>query len=144
MPLAPEGNAIYWIFAGLLLLGIEMLTGTFVVLFFACGAFLTALMTWLKVFDSLSWQLVFFALVSGAALFLFWKKLRLGFSGSKAELTTDVGNSVTLDADVAAGAQTEVQYQGARWTALNESGRDLTKGTSVKVTRVDGLTLILK
>jgi membrane protein implicated in regulation of membrane protease activity len=139
-----ENPAINWAVIGLLLLGLEMFTGTFVVLFFACGAFVTAAIAWFGLLESYSLQIVVFTVLSGGSLFFFRDKLRLGIKGHKHELQGDIGTAVTIENDVANGAQTEVQYQGARWIAVNESGNALSKGASVKVAKIDGVKLILK
>lgn len=139
-----DNPALNWAVLGLLLLGLEMFTGTFVVLFFAIGAFLTAALTWLVVIDSSPIQVTVFTVMSAAILFFFRDKVKLGFKSKNEDLKGDVGTSVMVDADVAPGEQTEVQYQGARWIAVNESGQVLTKGASAKVVKVDGVKLILK
>ena len=65
-------------------------------------------------------------------------------NGRNNELKGDVGTAVTIESDVAPGGQTEVQYQGARWIAVNETGQTLSKGSAAKVAQVDGVKLILK
>jgi membrane protein implicated in regulation of membrane protease activity len=139
-----ENSALSWLVLGMVLVGLELFTGTFVVMFFSVGAFLTALIAWLGVIDSLPIQIVIFTLLSGGGLFYFRDKLKVGYKDTDGDLKSDVGSVIHLDSDVEAGAQTEVQYQGARWPAVNESGRFLAKGTSIKVAKVDGVTLILK
>ncbi len=135
---------INWLVLGFVLLGLEMFTGTFVVLFFAVSAMLTAGLVWLCGIESVPVQVVIFAVCGGAALFLFRGKLRIGFQSKAQELRLDIGTSVAIEDDVAPGGQTEVQYQGTRWLAVNESGRILMKGTRTKVSRVDGNKLLLQ
>jgi membrane protein implicated in regulation of membrane protease activity len=139
-----ENPAINWAVLGLLLLGLEMFTGTFVVLFFAIGAFLTAMITWTVVVESMPLQIVVFTVLSAGILFYFRDKIRIGVKGRNNELKGDVGTAVTIESDVAPGGQTEVQYQGARWIAVNETGQTLSKGSAAKVAQVDGVKLILK
>ena len=144
MEMFSENPAINWAVMGLLLLGLEMFTGTFVVLFFSIGAFVTAVITYLVVIESVPLQIVIFTILSCGMLFFFRDKIRMGVHGHNERLKGDIGTFVTLEADVANGSQTEVQYQGARWIAVNDSGKDLTKGSSVRVAHVDGVKLILK
>ena len=139
-----ENLAMSWLVLGMILLGLELFTGTFVVMFFSVGALLTAFIAWLGVIDSLPIQIVIFTVLSGAGLFYFRDKLKLGYKGETGHLKSDVGSVVYLESDVEAGAQTEVHYQGARWPAINDSGRVLTKGSSIKVAKVDGVKLILR
>ena len=144
MDMFSENLALSWLVLGMVLFGLELFTGTFVVMFFAVGALLTALIAWLGVIDSLPIQIVIFTILSGGGLFYFRDKLKIGYKGETGTLKSDIGSVVYLESDVAVGGQTEVQYQGARWLAVNESGRVLAKGSSVKVAQVDGVKLILK
>lgn len=144
MELFSENLPLSWVVLGFILLGLELFSGTFVVLFFACGAFLTALIAWLGIINSLPIQVVIFAILSCGALFYFRDKLKLAYKGQEGELKGDVGTIIYVESDVPVGAQTEVSYQGARWQAVNESGKPLTKGMSVKVAQIDGIKLILK
>ena len=139
--ISPELN---WAVIGLLLLGLELFTGTFVVLFFACGAFITALLTWMGVLESQPVQVFVFTVLSAGGLLAFKDKLRRGWGGKQQDLHGDVGVAITLHSDLPAHGQTEVQYQGTPWTAVNESGRDMAKGETVRVVRTDGVKLILK
>ena len=144
MDMLSENLALNWLVLGMVLFGLELFTGTFVVMFFAVGALFTALIAWLGIIDSLPIQIVIFTVLSGGGLFYFRDKLKIGYKGETGTLKSDVGSIVYLESDVDVGAQTEVHYQGARWPAVNESGRALTKGSPVKVAQVDGVKLILK
>jgi membrane protein implicated in regulation of membrane protease activity len=144
MMMFSENPAVNWAVVGLLLLGVELFTGTFMVLFFAFGAFLTAAITWLGFLEGEPFQIVIFTVLSVGGLFFFRDKLRVGLKGHKHELQGDIGTSVMIDTDVAPGAQTEVQYQGARWIAVNDSDQVLSRGSSARVSKVDGVKLILK
>lgn len=136
--------ALNWAVIGLVLLGFELFTGTFVLLFFAVGAFFTALLTWIGLLESQAVQVVVFTILSGGGLLAFKDKLRRGWGGKAQELHGDVGASIMLDADIPLHGTCEVQYQGSRWIAVNESGRALVKGESARVARTDGVKLILK
>lgn len=144
MDMFSENTALSWLVLGIVLFGLELFTGTFVVMFFAVGALLTALIAWLGVVDSVPIQIVIFTLLSGGGLFYFRDKLKIGYKGETGVVKSDVGSVVYPESDVAIGAQVEVQYQGARWLAVNESGKVLAKGSPVKVAQVDGVKLILK
>jgi membrane protein implicated in regulation of membrane protease activity len=144
MTVFSDNPAVNWLLIGMVLLGLEIFSGTFVLMFFAFGAFAAAAATWLGLLSSIPWQIVFFATLSGAALFFFRGKLRVGLKGRGEDLKSDVGTAVRLEADVLPGDQTEVQYQGARWIAVNETGRPLVKGSDVRVAAVDGVKLIIK
>lgn len=136
---------LVWIVIGLILLGIELVTTTFVMMFFAVGAFVVAVLAWANIIDSLSLQLVVFGGLSVAGLFFFKEKLKTAWSrrSSSDNYQVDAGAILTLETSIAPGAQAEVNYQGSKWTAINESGRELSAGENVEIARVDGLKLIL-
>lgn len=136
--------ALNWAVIGLLLLGLELFTGTFVVLFFACGAFVTALITWAGLVESQPIQVFIFTVLSGGGLLLFKDKLQRGWGGKPQALQGDIGVSVQLDQDLPAHGHCSVQYQGTTWTAVNESDHDRKSGEWVKVHRIDGVKLIIK
>jgi membrane protein implicated in regulation of membrane protease activity len=139
--LAPE---VTWFILGLLLLGLEMLTGTFVVLFFACGALVIALVAWLGLVTSAAAQIFLFALLSGGGLLAFRDRIRRGWGGPKEHLRGDVHQEILVESAVADGADFEVSYQGARWAASNQCGRSLVAGERVKIAKVEGVKLVVK
>ena len=135
---------LVWIVIGLILLGIELVTTTFVIMFFAVGAFVVAGLAWANIIDSLALQLVVFGGLSVAGLFFFKEKLKTAWSRRSSDnYQVDAGALLTLETSIAPGAQAEVNYQGSKWTAINESGRELNAGENVQIARVDGLKLIL-
>ena len=144
MDLFSENLSLSWLVLGFIFLGFELFSGTFVLLLFACGAFLTALISWLGLVESLPIQVVIFALLSFGSLFYFRDKLKIAMKGRDAELKGVFGTVIYFDSYVMEGAQTEVSYQGARWLAVNETGKRLTKGMAVKVDHIDGVKLILR
>jgi len=68
-----ETLAVYWIWGilGLTLLGVEMLTGTLYILWFAAAALLLSLVTWLYPAMPMTWQLLVYAVLSLGTLFLY-------------------------------------------------------------------------
>jgi membrane protein implicated in regulation of membrane protease activity len=139
--LSPE---VTWAVLGLVLLGLEMMTGTFVVLFFACGALVTAFFAWLGVVSGTSAQIFLFAVLSGGGLLVFRDRIHRSWGGSKDTLRGDVHQEVLTEAAVNSGSDFEVSYQGSRWVASNQTGRDLAAGERVKIARVDGVKLVIK
>jgi membrane protein implicated in regulation of membrane protease activity len=139
--LSPE---VTWTILGLLLLGLEMMTGTFVVLFFACGALVTALLTWFGLVSGASAQIFLFAILSGGGLLAFRDRILRGWGGPKESLRGDIHQEILVEVPVADGADFEVFYQGTRWVASNQSGRALVAGERVKIAKVDGVKLVVK
>lgn len=135
---------LVWIVIGLLLLGVELMTTTFVMMFFAIGAFVVAGMTWAGLVDSVVMQLILFGGLSAAGLLLFKEKLKTAWRHrSHNSYRVDAGEVLLLDTPIAIGAQAEVNYQGTKWTAVNESGLAMLAGERAVIGRVDGVKLIL-
>lgn|GEM_PF-1942279 len=152
-------NQIYiWLIIAAVLFVTELVSGTFVIIFFALGALLTALLPWLSI-ENLSLQIGFFAVSSTALLLLFRKMLMKSFQVSKTggggaggssggssggEVGSDVGQTLLLDADIPPKGTATVNYQGSPWTAINQEHVQLNKGQRVRISQVEGVTLYLK
>lgn len=141
----PVSSHIAWLILGLVLLVFEIMSGTFVLLFFAVAAFVVGVLAWLGVVDSNVTQMVLFGAIGGGGLLLFKDKVRHALQKSGNEkYKVDAGEVITLDTSIQAGAQAEVNYQGTKWTAVNEAGRALDAGEKVKIVRIDGVKLVVK
>ncbi len=134
---------IQWFVVGLLLVALELFTGTFVVLFFAVGAFATALLSLTGFVSAPTTQIIAFTILSAGGLLMFKDKLKRGWGGGSAKLTGDLGSHLVMPQDLDVNGTCEVHYQGAAWSAVNESGRPLKKGDRVVIARVDGVKLII-
>lgn len=134
-----------WFVVGLVLLGLELTTGTFVMLFFAAGAFLVAGMAALQLVESIVVQVVLFGVVSCAGLLVFKEKLKSAWGRSgETKFMVDTGQVLILATSIEARGEAEVTYQGTKWTAINESEHVLKAGERATIARVDGVKLILK
>lgn len=134
---------LYWIIGGLVLLAAEMVTLTFVLVFFGIGALIVALIKWFFNLDNLPLELLFFAVISVGGLVF----LRRKFCASlphKDGIAIDAGKVIILTCDVPARGRAEIEYQGTVWTAENESETHLPKGARAVILRTDGLTLVIK
>lgn len=126
------------ILSGLLLAG-EMFTGTFYLLFFGAASLLTALITYLAPID-LTLQILSFAGLSVIGAVVVQKKLPRNKS---AGFDMDLNQTIILSTTIAAGQQATIQYQGAPWTAVNDSPRDLQKGDKARILRIEGVRLFI-
>lgn len=137
--------ALMWLMLGLMLLGLELLTGTFVILLFAVSAFVTAFCVWVGITSGLATQTVVFGICIVVGILLFKEKIKAALSRHQSpSYKGDVGEVLKLETDIAVGGQEEVNYQGAKWTLVNQSGRLLTANESVKIARVEGIKLIVQ
>lgn len=134
-----------WIILGLILLGLEIMSATFALLFFSISAFVVALLTWSTLIESNVWQLILFGILGAAGVLIFKDKVRAAFRRSSGEkYRIDAGEMITLDHDLAPHSHAEVSYQGSKWTAVNESDRLMKAGEKATIVRVDGVKLVVK
>lgn len=129
---------IYWFLLALVLLGLEMVTGTFyllvLVIALAVGG-LTALFT-----TGIAWQLLFSALtgVAGIIILRRWKSTRAS-EASNASL--DIGQPVKVLKWNDNGTA-RVFYRGAEWDAELESA-DIPREGTLYIKAVQGSALVL-
>lgn len=133
---------LVWLILGIILIAVEILTTTFVVLFFGVAAVLVALLKVIGL-DNLTAEILIFSLLGLAGLILFRKKLLLKLSSTHA--VDGLQNAqLILSADIAAHAAGAVTHQGTVWTAINETDQGMKKGDKVLIDRIDGVKLILR
>lgn len=125
----------YWFLLALLLLALEMATGTFYMLVLSVAMAAGGIAAWLSA--GLIWQLVLCAGVSVTGTLI----LRACRSGSAQDLSPDIGQPVEvlrwLDNGMA-----RVAYRGAEWDAEPESAEIPRSGTFY-IKEMRGSSLIL-
>lgn len=132
-----------WAIAALALLIAEILSGTFILLFFAIAATLTALAA-LSGLAALHWQLVLFAVVGVTLLLLFRKKLLARSGHGKHPAPVDVGGIVTCESEIAPGTEGVAAYQGAPWTVKNVGEAPIARGQRARIVRTEGVRLFVE
>lgn len=136
-----------WAAAGLILLGLELVTpGSFFIFFFGLGALVTAAAAAAGL-SGTGAQLGLFAVVSAASFVLLRKKLVERFATSP-DLQKSLGDlpggvAVALE-DIAPGALGRAEYRGTNWTARNDGGAPIKKGARCRIESVEGLTIRVK
>lgn len=87
-------------------------------------------------------QWMAFATLSLVFFFTFrrslYQKIRGGAVGFRETLT---GSTVNVETDLAAGAETRIDYRGTKWTAKNIGSETIPGGSKARVIKADGLTL---
>lgn len=131
-----------WIIVGLGLVIAEMFVLNLVLLFFGISAFVVALAKSLGL-DSLTLEIVLFAMAGLGGLFLFRKKLKQSLISRK-EISIDLNSPVIVSVDIAPHEAASIVYQGSTWTAVNESDLPLKKGTTAYIHGTDGVKLRIK
>ncbi len=113
-------NATLWWIIAALLIGAELLTGTFFLLMISLGAVTAALLTYFGL--SLSGQIASAAIVSSLAVVVWFvlRSRRKGTQAARANATRnklDIGGMVTVEHWQPDGTA-QVFYRGAPWTAM--------------------------
>lgn len=137
----------FWIILGVCFGIAEVITTSFVMLPFAIGALLTALMAFFEVPLALQW--IFFGLFSFILLFVLRRLVR-DFLTSKKSLTarTNLDAYIGREAKVLKPIEGEftrgvVQMDGETWTAVADDRQRFEIGTIVRVKAIDGAKLIV-
>jgi membrane protein implicated in regulation of membrane protease activity len=148
MPELPS-SAITWFIFGVILLIVEAMHYGVLAVFFAFGAWITALLLWLHLIGSTPLQLAVFLVVSLAALFLLRQKLRMWLTGLRhpagddAALDDFAGNlALVVEAVNPARNAGKVEFRGTQWSA--RAAAEIPKGAIVKIVRRENLTLLVQ
>lgn len=133
-----------WIIIGVVLLVLELLTGTTYILWPAAAALFVGIVTFIL---PLSWEMQFLIFFLASAVLLFWghKYLRPKMKGGEPSDLNDrarsmIGTRVKVIADFETG-QGRVQLGDSQWRARVDEGT-ASAGQEMRVVRVDGTTLV--
>lgn len=131
-------NYIYWFLLALILLGLEMASGTFYLLVLAIAMIVGGITALLS--DSLSWQLTLCALtmIFGTLILRRWKAAKVNDSAST---SLDIGQPVQILTWHENGSA-RVLYRGAEWDAELETS-DMPRDGMFYIKAVHGSTLVL-
>lgn len=137
-----------WIFLGLVLLGVEILTpGGFYILFFGLGALVVGALSGLHIVETEWLQWLLFSALSIVSLMIFRGPLRrmtnITDTGGPA-IDTLIGKTGLAVEDIAPDAIGKVELHGTMWSARNAGTTVLIKGQRGQVFKVEGLTLWIK
>jgi len=137
----------WWLWAalGLVLAAGEILTpGGFFVVFFGLGALVVALLAFVGLANTLSFQILSFSIFSVASLLLFRNPL-LRWMGRHTPKTVDVdsfvGELAVAASAIPPGGVGQAQLRGSAWNARNGSQTAIAAGGRCRVTRVEGLVI---
>lgn len=135
-----------WVILGLALMGFEMITPGFVIMWFGVGALVAALAAYLGF--SLTGQLLSFIFTT-VLLLACSRSLAERFRGKAKEVKTNynamVGKEATVTQRIAAETGLGVvRVLGEEWSALAETARDIPPGEKVEVVGVTGVRLVVR
>ena len=131
-------HAVVWAVVGLVLVIVELLTGTFYLLVLGIAAFGAALAAWLGL--QFAAQSIIAALIGAIGCY----GVHLYRARNRAEQMApiDAGMPASFESWLDAGARlARVRYRGASWDARVEGGDALEPGATVYVIAADGNTL---
>lgn len=135
----------YWMFLGLVLLGIEMVTpGGFYILFFGLAALIVGSLAGLGFAQAEWFQWLLFSGLAILSLLVFRGPLLGWLKKQEKDLPvvdTLAGESAIPLEDLAASGTGKAELRGTAWTAHNAGPSPLMKGQRCKVERVEGLTI---
>lgn len=135
-----------WIIMGLLFVALEFVIPGFVIIFFAFGAWLTAITTFF-IDISFPLQMIIFCLSSIASLLLFRKYLRNKMfnpqnSGASTLADEFVGHRCEVIEAIEEKKIGKVSFKGASWSARSEQALPL--GEEVIIIKKENLTLFVQ
>lgn len=133
-----------WILGGIVLLILEMLSGTFVLMFVALGFFAAGLCSSLNRFGSMyGLQAVICAVVSILGVLLLRKPIQKKLLRS-ISLNADIGKEIQVTQEIAPHQTTRITYQGTNWYATNLDSEALKQGDRVEIVGIDGNVLLVR
>jgi len=133
-----------WMIIGAVLLGAEMfaIDAQFYLVFIGLSAVLVGLAGLLGIEMVLWLQWAIFGALSLISMFSFRRRLYMKIRGNVEGFQESLeGASVNVGEELAAGAETRLEYRGSKWTARNTGDAPIAAGSRAKVVKVDGLTL---
>lgn len=134
----------HWLVLGLLLVLAELATaGGFYVIFFGIAALTVGVLAGFGLAGPLWVQLLMFSVLSVATLVIFRARLLswVQHDPQRPEIDTLVGEIGVASEELIPGTVGRVEVRGAAWTGRNTTGVPVSRGTRIRVVRVDGLTL---
>ncbi len=129
---------VYWFLAGLILLGLEMVSGTFYLLVLGIALFIGGGAALAGLGEPLQYTLAALAGIAGTVIL---RKLRPSRSAATEEQSLDIGQPVQVLTWHGNGTA-RVHYRGAEWDAETESP-DTPHGGTLYIKALRGAVLIL-
>ncbi len=136
-------TALYWLYLGVALIILEVMTPGLVSLFFGLSALTVALLVWLVPSLAQGWQWIAFSVFSVLYILLLRKSLKKVFNGDRevSESPNDefTGKLAVVAEKIAPNRPGRVEFYGSTWTA--EADVEVPAGASVRILGKKNLTL---
>ena len=132
-----------WVAAGVVLASLELLAGGELWLLFAgTAAIIVGLLAGVGM-TGLASQFLVFSILAASAFFV---RRRLLAPADKSPVGSDslVGEVGTAASEILPNKPGHAEFRGSRWTARTASGQAIDAGSSVRVARMEGITLFVE
>jgi membrane protein implicated in regulation of membrane protease activity len=135
-----------WIAVGAILLGSELafVDAQFYLVFVGASAFAVGLVQLAGVGLAEWLQWLIFAALAAVSMLVFrrriYEHMRRNLPAMKGG---PAGETVTLPIDLPPGESCRLEYRGGSWSALNGGSAAISAGSKARISRVDGLTLVV-
>ena len=135
-----------WIAVGAILLGSELafVDAQFYLVFVGASAFVVGMLQLAGSGMPMWLQWLIFAVLAAASMLTFrrriYEKMRRALPSVK---SGPAGETVTLSVALPPGETCRLEYRGGSWNAINGGKSVIPAGAQVRITRVDGLTLVV-
>lgn len=130
---------VIWAILGIVLIIAELMTMSFVLIFFGLGALLTSFFAWLGIAPDLKTQLLVFS-VSSLAMLLMLRTFAKNRFFRKAEISQEfIGEKVKVTRAISANNEGSVYYRGSEWIAVSDSPEPIPRGSMVEITGTEGI-----
>ena len=135
-----------WIAVGAILLGAELafVDAQFYLVFVGAAAFVVGFLSLAGVVVSVWMEWLIFTALAVGSMVCFRRQI---YDRMRRNLplmrTGPAGDVVTLEAALPPGATCRTEYRGSSWSAINAGDSVIAAGARARITRVDGLTLVV-
>lgn len=132
-----------WILSGLALLGLELLLGSFYLLFLGLAAIIVGLIAMFGASGPLWLEWLLFIVFSAGLVLLLRKPLlgKFNLRSDPRDIDSLVGTAAVAVDTILPGGIGKVDMRGTVWTAHNGGASALAPGQRCRVERVEGLSL---
>lgn len=135
-----------WVSLGIVLIFIEVMTGSLWIGFFGVGAVITAAGVLFGLTETLNSQIALFFVASTLSLFGLRKSVKQWLF-RKSQPTTfgnSIGKQAVVVQEIPVNGSGRIDFQGSTWDAESEDGTAILSDSKVKITRQDGIRLFVK
>ena len=133
-----------WAIIGVALIIIELMSFSFVFVFFGAGAIIVSLTTWVGLTPGLPSQLAVFSVSSLFMLLVLRKTAKELFFGSHDVAPDYKGQKVKVVKAIPAGGEGAISYRGSEWIAFSKSAGQIPEGSTVEILSLDGIRAKVK